>query len=119
MAPDFESRAVDNLLMRNDRFITLLRERNPDRGATVVGPVPWIELSYDAADIGDLARLDVPPGPYLVTLRIDAATHRLARADVAPQASSGGDFKAIFLFVTPARPFTLAAPSEALDMKQA
>ncbi|HEY0136329.1 MAG TPA: hypothetical protein VGB85_19725 [Nannocystis sp.] len=29
--------------MRSDRFVTLLRERTPDRGATVVGPVRWIE----------------------------------------------------------------------------
>jgi hypothetical protein len=114
----FADRAVDDALLRLDRFAALLRAHPPSRGVALAGTPPWLELTYDAADLGDLTRLGIPPGPSRVSLWIDPRTLRLHRVGVAP-AGAARSFELHYLFVTPERPITLDAPADALDMTNA
>ncbi|MBA3545316.1 MAG: hypothetical protein H0T76_02420 [Nannocystis sp.] len=117
--PGFISRAADNALLRNDRFAALLRDHSPSRGVALSGAANRIELTYDAADLGDLTPVEPTRGLQQVTLSIDPATHWLTRVRVAPAAGSARDFELICSFVVPERPFTLEAPPGALDMTNA
>ncbi len=114
--PGFVDRAVDNAVTRKDRFVALLLGQRVSAGRSDEAA---IELVYEAAQVGDLGRLGVSPGPVRVSLTIERATHWLARAQVASLPGVSPGFELTLRFVAPARPLTLEAPPGALDMSKA